>query len=272
MPKTKPGYETAPDGLPARRVGRWVARKDHYVDKFATIFANGMKNKWPARGYIELFAGPGESFDRVRRVFVRGSAIRALDHNFTHHAFVDIDPIATTALRERIRARGREAIAPVFQADCNAAVREIRAAIPPNALSLAFVDPTNWQVRLSTIEALVRDRPVDLLMTFHAGSMLRMEKLANADLDAFFGTDEWRRILEGPRRERVAALLALYNRQLQPFGYLPSSTDRVAVRNRNNVAMYQLVVFSKNQRGIDFWRKAMAGVDESGQSSLWDGL
>lgn len=268
MPKSKPKYETAPDGLPARSVGRWVERKDHYVDRFAAIFGNGMKNKWPARGYIELFAGPGQSFDRARHVFVPGSAIRALRQNFTHYAFVDIDPIATNALRERIRILGREAVAPVIQGDCNAAVGAIRGAIPANALSLAFVDPTNWQVRLSTIEALVKDRPVDLLMTFHAGSMLRMEQLANDDLDAFFGTDEWGEVLRGPRRERVAALLALYNRQLEPFGYLPSSTERVHVKNSRNVAMYELVVFSKNQRGIDFWRKAMAGVDESGQSSL----
>ena len=80
-----------------------MARKDHYVDRFAAIFGNGMKKKSPARGYIELFAGPGESFDRARRVFVPGSAIRALRQNFTHYAFVDIDPIATNALRERIR-------------------------------------------------------------------------------------------------------------------------------------------------------------------------
>jgi three-Cys-motif partner protein len=272
MSRTKPKYEIAPDGLPARRVGRWVERKDHYVDRFATIFANGMKNKWPSRGYIELFAGPGESFDRARRIFVPGSAIRALDRNFTHFAFVDIDPIATTALRERIRVHGRETVAPVFQADCNAAVHDIRAAIPPKALSLAFIDPTNWQVRLSTVEALVKDRQVDLLMTFHAGGMRRMEHMASADLDAFFGTNKWRNALKCPRWQRVDALLGLYNRQLEPFGYLPSSTYRVPVKNSRNVAMYELVVFSKNPRGIDFWRKTIGGDDESGQRSLWDGL
>lgn len=270
MAGTRPKYVEAPDGLPARVVGPWVTRKVYYVDRHATIFATGMSGKWEHRGYVELFAGPGCSFDRVRREFVAGSAIRALERHFTHYAFVDIDRQATTALEERIRRLGKQAVAPVFLRDCNEAVAQIRDAIPADALTLAFVDPTSWQVKLSTVAALVQDRVVDLLMTFHAGSMRRMARVPARDLDAFFGTGEWREALKRPRWERVDALLGLYNRQLESLGYLPSSTYRVPVKNRPNVAMYELVVFSRHARGVDFWRKAIAGADESGRHGFWD--
>jgi three-Cys-motif partner protein len=96
----------------------------------------------------------------------------------------------------------------VFQTDCNSAVPAIHGVIPADALTLAFVDPTSWQVRLSTIEALTKDRRVDLLMTFHAGSMKRLARTASAPaLDAFFGTGDWRAALKCPRPERMEALL-----------------------------------------------------------------
>jgi three-Cys-motif partner protein len=216
-------YLTAPDGLPARVVGPWVTRKVQFVDNQTTIFATGMKNRWEHRAYIELFAGPGLSYDRVGHEFIAGSAIRALDRNFTHYAFMDIDRRAVNALRERIDARGKSAIAPVFQADCNSAVPAIQRVIPADALTLAFIDPTSWQVRMSTIEALARDRRVDLLMTFHAGSMKRLAHMSgNGALDAFFGTDEWRDALRCPWWERLENLLQLYNRKLGTLGYLES--------------------------------------------------
>ena len=233
-------YLTAPDGLPARVVGPWVARKVQFVDNQTTIFATGMKNRWEHRAYVELFAGPGLSYDRVGHEFIAGSAIRALDRNFTHYAFVDIDRRAVNALRERIDARGKSAVAPVFQADCNSAVPAIQRVVPADALTLAFIDPTSWQVRMSTIEALAKDRRVDLLMTFHAGSMKRLANMSgNGALDAFFGTDEWRAALRCPWWERLENLLQLYNRQLGTLGYLESWQHRVPVKNSRGVAMYQ---------------------------------
>jgi three-Cys-motif partner protein len=267
-----PSTVVGPDGLPARVVGPWVTRKVNFVDKATTIFATGMKNKWPHRGYIELFAGPGLSWDRSGCEFIAGSAIRALDRNFTHYAFVDIDRYATVAPRDRIAARGRSQVAPVILGDCNGVVPAIHSAIPADALTLAFVDPTSWQVRLNTIAALTKDRRIDLLMTFHAGSMKRLARTASAPaLDAIFGTDEWRTALRCPRPERMEALLRLYNHQLAPLGYVESWKHRLPVKNRKGVAMYQLVMFSKHSRGIDFWRKSIADdPDPSGQTRLSD--
>jgi three-Cys-motif partner protein len=269
VPSAKAEYRLAPDGLPARSVGPWVERKVHYVDRYASIFATGMK-KWGHRGYIELFSGPGISYDKGHHRFIDGSALRALQMNFTHCAFVDLDPIAVGALAARVAARGQQARAAVFEGDCNEAVPRLRSAIPSDALTLAFVDPTNWQVKLSTIAALVESRRIDLLMTFHAGSMVRVSHLAECNLDEFFDTGAWRDALNKPRYERLDALLGLYNRKLGELGYLPSSNLRVAVKNTRGRVLYDLVLFSRNPRGIDFWQKSISGVDESGLRGFWD--
>jgi three-Cys-motif partner protein len=269
LPTAMPEYRTAPDQLPARVVGPWVERKVHYVDRYAGIFATGMK-KWAHRGYVELFAGPGISYDRGHHQFLDGSALRALSMNFTHWAFVDLDPVAAGALGQRVAARGEQATASVFQGDCNDAIPQIRAAIPADALTLAFVDPTNWQVKLSTIAALVESRRVDLLMTFHYGSMVRVGHLADCNLDEFFGTGTWRDALQKPRHERLDALLGLYNQKLGELGYLSSSSLRVPVKNTKGRVIYDLVLFSRHERGVDFWQKAINGPDESGLRGFWD--
>ena len=271
MPRAKTEYVVANDGLPARVVGPWVERKVWYVDRYAAIFASGMKNRWKRRAYVELFAGPGVSFDRGHRQFIDGSALRALSMAFTDWAFVDLDPKATSALRQRITARQRGAAATVIDGDCNQVIPQLRAQVPADALTLAFIDPTNWQVKLSTIAALVESRHVDLLMTFHEGAMRRVGHLQDCNLDEFFDSGDWRKALQRPHDQRLDALLDLYNGKLEALGYLTSSSLRVPVKQKltKGRVIYDLVLFSRHKRGIDFWQKAIGGTDESGQIGLW---
>ena len=271
MPTAKTEYKNGPDGYPARVVGPWVDRKTHYVDNLASIFATGMKNKWPRRAYVELFAGPGLSWDRKNRRFVEGSALRALRREFTDFAFVDVDAAAVDALEHRIAALNVERQPRVLPPmDCSDAVPQLRAAIPARALTLAFIDPTTWQVRLDTIGALSDGRSMDLLVTFHIGAMKRVAHLHPRTLNEFFGTAGWREILRGPQWQRRGGLAELYNRQLEQFGYVSGShAHRVPVSNTRGALMYELIAFSKNPVGIDFWRKAM-NVDERGQRGFWE--
>jgi three-Cys-motif partner protein len=268
---TRTDWVQGPDGLPARVVGPWVDDKVHYVDRYASIFATGMKNAWPRRGYLELFAGPGLSVVRGTDRLVDGSAIRALDREFTDYVYVDLDPVAVDALRQRIasRALGTRRVEVLDPMDCNASVPSIRGLVPSGALTLAFIDPTNWQVRLDTVAALADHRRVDLLMTFHTGSMVRMGLVEDTSrLDAFFGTDAWRAALTRPRWEKARVLLETYNRQLEPLGYDPSCHQyAVPVLNSRGRAIYQLVLFTKNERGVEFWREA---IKRPLQETLWD--
>lgn len=232
-----------------------------------------MRRKWEHRGYVELFAGPGLSFDRGSRSWVVGSARRAIDRHFTDYAFVDLDRRATHALTERLRRDGVQASSKnvtVITRNCNDAIDEIRRIIPANALSLAFVDPTNWQVQFDSIRRLVDHRRTDLLYTFHVGAMRRVGQVPAPALDAFFGIDTWRDALTEPTERRAQALVQLYNRQLAGLGYLPTSFEyAVPVKNSRGVTMYELVLFSRHPLGVKFWREAMS-VNELGQRSLWE--
>ena len=191
-------FVKATDGLPARQVGPWVDRKAYYVDYYADMFATGMK-KWPRRAYVELFAGTGVSWDYGHRSEIEGSALRALRRDFTDYIFVDANKVAATALTERVArvaTRTTQRRPTILTADCNDAIPDIRSAIG-GTIALAFVDPTNWQVRFDSIAELVRDRRVDLLFTFHHGAMRRVRDAAA--LNAFFDTDLWRRLVRLPR-------------------------------------------------------------------------
>jgi three-Cys-motif partner protein len=232
------------DGLPARVVGPWVDRKAYYVDRYARMFATGMKNRWPRRAYVELFAGPGQSWESEGDRFVAGSPIRSLERDFTDRTFVEMNPIAAAALTERLRAAGRAAT--VLIGDCNGEIGRVVDSIPAGALTLAFVDPTNWQVRFETIVTLVTTRKVDLLVTFMYGSMKRVAKGNPPALTAFFGTPDWKAQLGQPRWAVLDGLASLYNSQLEPYGYLPSYTRRIIVPNTKNVPMYALILFSRS--------------------------
>lgn len=254
--------------MPARVVGRWVARKEHYVGRYVSIFANGMRRQWDRRCYVELFAGPGLSFDKSLNEFTDGSPIRALKADLTDFVFVDSDPGATRALAKRTAIWQKDRPVHIVTGDCNRVVDEITATMPAVALTLAFVDPTNWQVEMTTVRSLAAERRIDLLLTFHAGQMKRVERYDVPALDAFFGSDIWRAALRLPRGERSARLLSMYNEALTSLGYRPDCyRSAVPVRNSRNVIMYYLVLFTKHERGLDFWRKAIA-IDENRQPLL----
>jgi three-Cys-motif partner protein len=262
-------YTEGSDGLPTRQVGPWVERKAHYVDYYAGMFATGMHRKWPRRAYVELFAGTGLSWDYGHCREIEGSALRALRRDFTDYVFVDIDEAAMVALAARLERHPQpeHRRLTLLSEDCNDAVGRVRAAID-GAITLVFVDPTNWQIRLDSIARLVDGRAVDLLFTFHHGAMRRV---GNAPaLDAFFGTDRWHPLLSLPHHMVAGALVQLYNSQLEKLGYLDTHELVIPVRNRQNVVMYDLVVFTRDERGIDFWRKSLRAPDEAGQRSLWD--
>lgn len=263
-----PKYTTGPDGRPARIVGQWVETKIHHVDRYLDMFAVGMSKKWDERAYVELFAGPGLSWNKSTKRFLDGSAVRALQHPFTRFAFVDRDSDATAALTARTANETRPH--PILTGDCNIVVDDVIDTLPRGAITLAFVDPTNWQVELPTIAKVASCGAVDILMTFFSGFMRRVWYHDVPALDRFFGDESWRAIRDAPQRERVQRLTRLYNEKLVPLGYLPDCwTETVPVRNSKNVFMYSIVLFTKHPRGLDFWIKAKQ-VGVGGQLGLFE--
>jgi three-Cys-motif partner protein len=264
----KKGYIADPtDGLPARRVGEWTETKHFYVRRYMDAFAKSMK-KWDQRVYLDLFAGPGRCFEEEPvPQFYAGSPLIALEYPFTRHVYVETDPVAAAALRQRAPSTSARPV-DVLEQDCNDAVPAILKLLRADGLTLAFIDPTNWQIRYDTVAELTKDRRVDLLVTFMVGAMKRVPADAkDTTLDEFFGTDEWRRM----QRRRQFDFVGLYREQLAKLKYLPIVPKHdVRVTIGRNVVLYQMCFFSKNKFGYKLWDE-ITGVDEKGQRRLGTG-
>lgn len=236
------------------------------------MFATGMKNKWSRCTYVELFSGPGMSYIASQDRFFAGSALRAMNKGFTNFVFVDIDAQATTALAQRAVRLGLPTPPRILRGDCNHVIDDVVSTIPTNGIALAFIDPTNWQTHFSTIERLARYPRMDLLFTFHVGTMRRVAHLDLPALRAHFppGADLGRAV-GLPREQRIETLIDEYLAGLLPFGYQREGVKWIPVHNSVNTLIYVMVLFSKHELGMEFWRKATA-VDENGQTEMFPEL
>ena len=257
------------DGLPAMLVGGARAERKHYfLTYYSAIFAK--MQKFPRRVYVDLFAGPGRVRYEETGEYADGSPLLALKHGFTEFVFVELDPAFSSALQARCVSREPDRRVTVLQGDCNARVDEVVRLLPPRGLTLAFIDPTNWQVSFDTIRKLAAVPGVDLVVSMFLGSMKRVPDAARPNIDAFFGTDKWRRepYVNARGDLTLHGMMRCYREQLESLGYLnvPSARE-IAVNTKTGTPLYLLAFFSKNQLGYEFWDKAIAR-DPSGQMTL----
>ena len=91
------------DGLIARPSGAWVAEKLDYLNRYIGIFETSMKEKWPQRNYIDLFAGPGKNRIKETGEYLLGSPLLALTTRFpfTGYYFVEFDQENIDSLQMR---------------------------------------------------------------------------------------------------------------------------------------------------------------------------
>lgn len=262
--------EDPTDGGPARPVGAWAKDKQFYVGRYMTIFATSMHRKWDALCYVDLFAGSGTCVVEDTNDFYEGSALAAMARPFSHFVFVDIDEEATDAIEKRTAPLASGRPITIIRSDCNDAIKEVVRAIPPRALALAFLDPTNWEVRFDTVRALVDGRAVDIILTFHGGMLKRVSHLEDQiRVDAFFGTKEWRRLVKGGRAPRLYDFCQVYRDQMATLGYADHAAPiDPLMKTSTSTPLYHLLFFSRNEVGHDFWDEVVA-VSPTGQMNLF---
>lgn len=261
------------DGELVREVGAWSEEKLFYVERYVDIFTEGMKNRWPRRVYIDLFSGPGKCVIEGTSREIPGSPLIALKYGFTDALLNDKDPRATASLKRRT-AEFPAIKSLVTTEDCNTAARMAPSALQldqPGTLALAVVDPTAFQISLASLEELTRGRRVDLIVTLMTGYLKRFlaEPAFPKDLDSFFGGPDWQGLVDLRRsggKITFGALLDLYASKLRAIGYAYVDHD-INLLNSNEQTIYHLVFASKNDRGLDFFRK-ISGRRFSGQQKL----
>jgi three-Cys-motif partner protein len=266
----------------ARCVGHWSEDKLFYMRRYAGIFANGMKNKWENRVYVDLFSGPGRSRVRPDGRFVDGSPLAALQLPFTHYYFCDLAADCTAALQDRIRDRAetvRGKIIEVLTGDSSQRVREINEsirALGPKTLALAFVDPPALQAPLSVLRELTGNINVDLLINCPIGMNMKRQykhqlaaETQDSDLDAYYGGPSWRTLPGVAQGVRVgAAFLDHYKEKLRnELGYVYVGDTETVKHHGKNTALYVLILASRHPKGEEFWAKVTT-QEPSGQRRL----
>jgi three-Cys-motif partner protein len=263
-------YVPGEDHFPLRCVGFWAKEKLYYLERYMEVFNASMKDKWPKRAYIELFAGPGFGIVRNSDQIIKGSPLLAIEQTvpFGHYVFVDINTDALSALEKRaMRLRPRADIRFIPR-DCNSTVNEIRTSIDSSYLVLTFIDPTSMQAKFSTIKNLTQGLRMDLIINFPLQAINRSYAYAlqghNQKYDDFFGTNEWKTILReySDFRSIGTRLLDLYKNQLRSIGYgqindltdeQSSGSGEILVRGPKNIPLYYLVFAGKHKIAYKFW-------------------
>ena len=267
--------QVASDQLPARLTGQWVHDKKYYLERYLTTVSRGVGAKWNGCiSYIDLFSGPGKSIIRGTGEEVDGSPLIALKHDFSDYVFVDTAEVISV-LKKRVAAHAKLAQIHFIEGDCNEVIHDAVAKLPPDHLTLAFIDPTGLQIQFKTIGRLVQNRKVDLLMTIQFGMGIRMNlpqyiQTQGAALTGFLGNADWRTDLEqgGSISQMALRVVARYMNQLEKLGYIVVRDCEVPIHSdQTNSLLYYMVLASRHPRGDDLWRK-ITKVRSSGQRVL----
>lgn len=256
------------DGLLIRDSGPWIRKKYHYLSRYIEIFSRGMQKQWPLT-FIDLFAGPGRCLIDVTEEDVEGSALQALQHNFSQYIFVEQDSDCLEALRKRCSNSPKHGRISFINGDCNFVVNQIVKKLNRSSLILIFADPTKINIHFNTLKLLTDGRRADLLLNIQFGMDIKRnfdrykDRGEDSPLSLFLGGNvTWDKV-KGPRDA-----VKVFKKRIMDLGYSTAEFKDVEVSNTKNVPMYFLFFASKHRRGIDFWGKITA-KDHVGQYELF---
>jgi len=235
----------AKDGIWARKNGRYAIDKLQFLDDYLPPAWKATQRK-PRRWFIDLFAGPGWNIDTQNADFeFPGSPYRALSSRYagppivscTDAVFINKDSRDHAALETRIKTWCADGTSVVpknrietILGDANSRIRYVLNRIPIKDYIFVFADILGpkmlpWR----TVELLrASHKSVDLYLLFpHEMAIKRLvgfdaahTELNASTLTAFFGTEEWKPIVEARRTDAESrpmwlTLAQLYERRLR---------------------------------------------------------
>lgn len=258
MASSKESILLTSDGKPAISLGIWFMDKLHYLKEYCSIFSTGMKNKWEHRIYIDLFSGPGICITEDTGVEQYGSPLISLNCKtpFTHYYFIDKNRDFIETLR--YRSQDYQSNKTFINKDCNYAIDELLNQLPKKyAIFFTFIDPFNFEIEFNSIKKLTANRPMDLLITFHIGSLKRSIHQPSLKMKKFFPPLDWKELyrvsyISGKIHERL--LLDKYEEGLREVGY-KYFDDCILTRTIKNAPLYYLIFATKNEKGKEFYSK-----------------
>lgn len=248
------------DGLHTPKVGPQSADKHHFLQRYIDAFTTAMKAK-PWRGglhYIDLFASAG--IEDVEGIGLRwGSPLIAAQapNRFAQLHFCELKKRPFEALRTRLAQFPQPKPPQLILGDANKVVAEIVSALPPQSLSLAFLDPYGLHLDFSTVQALSRKR-VDLIIFFpdRLDALRNWEHVYKGDpdsnLDRVLGTKWLEEMHSAPKNRWAQVLGDIYIRQIKTLNYSEIDSERISLPNGR--FLYKLIFCSRDKAEIKLWR------------------
>jgi len=261
------------DGLLHHEAGSYAVEKYRLVGSYADMFTTAMKDHWDCRVYLDLFAGPGHALIRETGQRVLTSPLIALSvpNRFDNYVFCDKDEASIAALRQRVTRTAPSVAAEYLIGDVSQMFALVTAMIPQDraghrVLSFCFVDPFSIDLHFASIAALAGGRSIDFLILLALGmdanrNWQQYTRPEDHRVDRFLGTEDWRsRWREAQRRSHspIRFLAEEYSAAMARLGYRPMPIDTMPeIRmTGNNVPLYYLAFFSRNELGLKFWEAA----------------
>jgi len=258
------------DGLVVRPSGVWVKQKYYYLKRYLDIFSKGMKNRWGGNlTYIDLFAGPGRCLIESANKEEDGSPLLALQYDFKKYVFVEESKKLIEALKTRCKNSPKFSKIEFLEGDCNNVVDKIIHQVDPIGLNLILIDPTGIDIHYKTVERIVKEKRVDLLINVQLGMditrnfLVYKKKGNNSKLGLFLGDNvDWDKL------NNSQDAVKLYKERIKELGYQTVEFKDITIKNTLNAPMYFLLFASKNPKGLRFW-KEITKKDHSGQLELF---
>ena len=209
--------------------------------------------------YIDLFSGPGRSLIRDTQLIIDGSPLAAYKASqacgapFTAIHLNDFDAAKSAAVEQRIRALGGAAVCYSDTADV--AVDKIVAAVNPNGLHFAFLDPYGLEGLSFDIIRKLSKLKVDLLIHVSVHDLQRnLDNYSRPGdvLDTF--APGWSKHVD--RNQSIksfrAALMGYWLAEIGKLGKLPAKGVEL-VEGSKRQRLYWLVFASEHDLAHKFW-------------------
>lgn len=258
------------DGLPTRTTHAGTFDKLWWWNRYVSITTAALvgRRSWPAKlAYVDLFAGPGILTSKIEERRLPGSPMIAAHapKPFDRLIFCEQNKRLAAICKKRLDAWGAADQSIVLPGDCNERIGDVAAAIPPDCLTLAFVDPTGLHARFETLEVLTTGRSVDLLILFAdrmdiVRNIERYHDEVSPKLDAMLGSRSgWREqwtALENRSAENICRMFnRIYEQELRErLGYTEFGAE--VIKMRSGRGLYTILFASRHPLGKEFWDKS----------------
>ncbi len=169
-----------PDSYPSGKVlevGDWSIEKHQLLRRYVGA-SWAARRKWPKRGFIDLFCGPGRTRIKDTDIETDGGAVVAWRQTklnsveFSDVIIGDIDQDSLMSCEKRLLALNAPVTALLGPAEQT--VDEAIKRLPANGLHLAYLDPFNMEhLPFTVIEKLAKFRNIDIVVHFSVMDLQR---------------------------------------------------------------------------------------------------